>query len=148
MLLKGKNTAFHHLQALCAAHPSFPSSQVSVNLTAQTSDILIVDNEWIFRFPRYGSGLAQMKKEIALLAALKDRLPLAIPEPLYFHLDALLGQAFMGYRKIRGEPLWRETFQGIHAAKILDRLADQFGAFLIALHDVTPADLPNILSRT
>jgi aminoglycoside 2''-phosphotransferase len=62
-----------------------------------------------------------------------------------------VGEAFMGYRKLAGEPLWRETFRTIDDDETLDRLASQLGRFLKELHSV-PAesigcDLPVLDTR-
>jgi aminoglycoside 2''-phosphotransferase len=50
-----------------------------------------------------------------------------------------VGEAFLGYRKLAGEPLWRETFRTIDDDETLERLASQLGGFLKELHSV-PAD--------
>jgi len=130
-----------HIQRI---FPDLEIHQAVLNESGQYSLVLEVDGAWIFRFPRYAQVVEGMKKEVALLAALKDRLPLAIPEPVYVHLEAPAGEAFMGYRRIPGEPLRVETFQAIRDMEILDRIADQLGAFLKALHSLTQADFPDI----
>jgi len=47
-----------------------------------------------------------------------------------------VGEAFVGYRLIPGEPLWRETLRMIDNKEVVGRLAGQVAAFLKALHSV------------
>jgi aminoglycoside phosphotransferase (APT) family kinase protein len=101
--------------------------------------VWLVDEQWVFRFPRRELAIPGVEREIAALAALAPRLPLPIPAPVF------VGRAsdefpwpFFGARHLHGaEPLGLDE----HARA---GLARPFGEFLRALHgaeiDGLPAD--------
>lgn len=101
----------------------------------QFSQVLIVNNTLIFRFPRTDSTARDMIHELAILDQLQGQLPLPIPHPLYRHstADKLI---FMGYAMLPGEPLWRETIDAIQDEMLLNRLARQLADFLKVLHSL------------
>lgn len=147
--MKNEPANIHRLVDLILdVYPELNPGEVEINTEGQNSIVLILNRAWIFRFPKYEHVAALMKGEAALLFGLQERLPLPIPEPRFLHLDAPPGQAFIGYRRITGEPLWRETFQAIRDPKVIDHLADQLGAFLSALHRLSQVDFPGIHLET
>jgi len=87
--------------------------------------VAIVDDEWVFRFPRRSGVEEALELEIVLLPALAPELPVDVPSFEYVSRDPL----FVGYRLIRGEPLVGEDAEGVRA-------------FLEALHALDPARLP------
>jgi aminoglycoside phosphotransferase (APT) family kinase protein len=72
-------------------------------------EVAIVDDEWVFRFPRRGLVAEALEVEIALLPALGPALPVAVPMFEYVSRDPL----FVGYRLIRGAPLVEEDPAGV-----------------------------------
>jgi aminoglycoside 2''-phosphotransferase len=114
----------------------------------QNSDLLLINSgTLVFRFPRYEHVLECMRIEAAVLVALQGRLPLPVPRPLFIQLRAPLGEAFLGYRSLPGEPLAREALGAVRRRETMERLAGQLGSFLQALHSVPyretiPAWLP------
>jgi len=86
---------------------------------------VLVDDDWVFRFPRRPGVEEALEVEIALLPLLAAALPVAVPSFEYVSRSPL----FVGYRMIRGEPLVDEDGEGVRA-------------FLDALHAVDPAGLP------
>ncbi len=112
------------------------------NGNGQYNDILVINTEFIFRFPKYPEALEQLKLEACLQRNIKNNLPLEIPYPLYENMERVqIGTAFMGYRRILGEPLWRGTLEKLHHEPLLDKLAIQLGAFLKALHSIPITDI-------
>jgi aminoglycoside 2''-phosphotransferase len=110
--------------------------------TGQYNDILIINHEYIFRFPKVAESLTHLKGETCLLGRIQKFLPLEIPDPLFENLEgALIGEAFMGYRQIAGEPLWRQTLEALNNELVLDALATQLARFLKALHSIPFDDL-------
>ena len=87
--------------------------------------VAIVDDEWVFRFPRRSGVEEALELEIAVLPALADALPVSVPVFEFVSRDPL----FVGYRLIRGEPFVDEDAEGIRA-------------FLDALHGLDPSELP------
>ena len=88
-------------------------------------EVAIVDDEWVFRFPRRYGVEEALELEIALLPALAPALPVKVPSFEHISRDPL----FVGYRLLRGEPL-------------VDEDADGVRAFLDALHALDPSGLP------
>jgi aminoglycoside phosphotransferase (APT) family kinase protein len=88
-------------------------------------EVAIVDDEWVFRFPRRAGVEEALGLEIVLLPLLAPALPVNVP--LFEHISR--DPLFVGYRLIRGEPLVDEDADGVHA-------------FLEALHAFDPSRLP------
>jgi aminoglycoside phosphotransferase (APT) family kinase protein len=88
-------------------------------------EVAVVDDEWVFRFPRRSGVDEALEIEIALLPAIAPALPVDVPSFEHISRDPL----FVGYRLIRGEPL-------------VDEDADGIRAFLEALHVLDPSGLP------
>jgi aminoglycoside 2''-phosphotransferase len=127
-----------YLQSIRRAYPDLQISSVACNDQGQYNDVLIINAELIFRFPRYAHGLKSLQLESAILSGIQAFVPLDVPHPAYINLkDQAVGEAFMGYRMIPGEPLWSETLQAIDDAATLDALAAQLAGFLRALHCVS-----------
>jgi aminoglycoside phosphotransferase (APT) family kinase protein len=85
-------------------------------------EVLIVDDEWAFRFPRRSGVVAALEVEIALLPELAPTLPCAVPRFEHIVLEPVF---CVGYRAIEGEPLSPDS---THEA------ARDVGLFLSALH--------------
>ncbi len=88
-------------------------------------EVAIVDDEWVFRFPRRAGVEQALEVEIALLPELAGALPVDIPSFEHVSRDPL----FVGYRLIRGSPLGAEDGDGVRE-------------FLEALHAFDPSGLP------
>jgi aminoglycoside phosphotransferase (APT) family kinase protein len=88
-------------------------------------EVAIVDDDWVFRFPRRPAVEEALELEIALLPALAPALPVDVPSFEHISRNPL----FVGYRLIRGEPLVDEDDDGVRA-------------FLEALHGVDASGLP------
>jgi aminoglycoside phosphotransferase (APT) family kinase protein len=88
-------------------------------------EVTIVDDEWVFRFPRRSGVEKALELEIDLLPALAPALPVDIPSFEHVSRNPL----FVGYRLIRGQPLVNED-------------ADGTRAFLEALHAFDVSRLP------
>ena len=132
-----------YLQSIREAYPELPIASAELNVQGQNSDVMVVNGELVFRFPKYPHVLERLKTETAILRGIQRRLPLAVPAPVYGNLEhGALGQAFVGYRMIRGEPLWRDTFRGLDRQEVVPRLAGQVAAFLSTLHSVPVEELP------
>ena len=88
-------------------------------------EVAIVDDDWVFRFPRRPGVEEALRMEIALLPPLATALPVDVP--VFEHISR--SPLFVGYRLIRGEPLVDEDGDGVRA-------------FLEALHALDPSSLP------
>ncbi len=137
------------IQAIQAAYPDFAVQSATFLEDGQYNDVLLVNGRTIFRFPRYAGGLEQLALETKILTAVQPYLPLPVPNPTFVQFaNPVVGQAFMGYERIPGEPLYPAAF-----AQIDDKaaLAAQLAEFLQALHSVpihTLVDEPLPVSDT
>jgi aminoglycoside 2''-phosphotransferase len=138
-----------YLDSIRQANPGFEICTAVLNPQGQNSDVLIVNDRWVFRFPKYEHELHDFRVEIAILAALQGHLPLEIPSPRFVQLeDRPLGRAFVGYALIPGEPLRREILLRLQDEAIHDALAEQLAGFLLALHAFTDKEsIPYPLKR-
>jgi aminoglycoside 2''-phosphotransferase len=128
---------------LTAAYPDLPIASVRLYMAeGQFNDILVVNEELIFRFPRSPHVAAMLAAEADLLVRLQGHLPLPIPYPIYQAREPQTGALrFMGYRMLPGIPLWREAVDTIAEERARDRMATQLARFLSALHTVPVAAL-------
>jgi len=128
------------LQSIRSAYPDLRIASVEFNGDGQNNDVLVVNDEFIFRFPKYMDALKRLRVETAILTGIQGHVSLPVPAPTFVSIEGrAVGEAFMGYRKLAGEPLWRGTFQTIDDDETLERLANQLGRFLKELHSV-PAE--------
>jgi aminoglycoside 2''-phosphotransferase len=118
-----------------------PGAKISMD-GGQYNDILIIDQAFVFRFPKQIEGIKTMVKEIKILNNIRGRLPLLIPDPIYSSDPTqAVGEVFMGYPMILGEPLRREVFNSIDDEAILERFASQLAGFLKVLHNIPYREL-------
>jgi aminoglycoside 2''-phosphotransferase len=130
-----------YLQSIRAACPELEVVSAELNTQGQNSDVVLVNGELVFRFPKYAHVLENLQTETAILQGVRGRLPLPVPDPIYANLEQPVGRAFAGYRMIPGEPLWRDTFRALEGREVVQALADQVASFLKALHSVPVEDL-------
>src|SRR3954471_19159939 len=114
----------NYLAAIHAACPDLRLEQTRLNDDGQNNDVLIVNEELIFRFPRDDEGIERLEREAALLDRIRPAVPLPLPEPGYCSFAArAAGRVFAGYRLLPGEPLWHETVAAIRDPATVRRLA-------------------------
>jgi aminoglycoside 2''-phosphotransferase len=108
----------------------------------QFNDILFINDDLIFRFPRYEESISNFLQEIQILRRLQGSLNLPIPNPIYISSGTSpVGNIFMGYQLLPGRPLFREVLNEIEAESMLESLAQQLASFLYGLHTLSHAKL-------
>jgi aminoglycoside 2''-phosphotransferase len=128
-----------YLRSIRSAYPDLDIASAGFNAQGQNSDVVVVNDEFIFRFPKYAHVIEDLRTETAILEAVRGRVPLPVPDPIFVCLERPVGQAFAAYCLIPGEPLWWDTFRAIENREVVRRLADQVAGFLRALHSI-PVD--------
>lgn len=129
----------------CIRHlyPDLILSKIEPISTGQNNDILLINSNLIFRFPKYRSGIKQLKNEVKKLDMIRERVSLSIPNPVYRNLHQNKTECvFIGYPKIEGEPLSDRIFNKIDDMNIYRKLAKQLTNFLKELHSI-PIDEEN-----
>lgn len=128
-----------HLRRLREAYPALEVTVAEPLGRGDHNEALLVNGTLVLRFARTPQAHEVLARETALLGALADRLPLAIPHPRYGAPD------FMGYERLPGEPLDADTLRALPPAD-QRAIAAQLGAFLRALH-ATPLDAVPQIAR-
>jgi len=80
-------TASLCLDIVRAACPDLPLRSYSFNDRGQNNDVLIVNGEFVFRFPRTARAARQLRVEAAILNHLQARVALRVPNPVYLSLE-------------------------------------------------------------
>lgn len=94
---------------------------------------ILINGEWVFRFPKNQQGADELNKEIQLLPLLRGCVAVRIPEFVYIGMQSD-GTPFVGYRKIQGEILG-EDGMAFFPDDVTDRLALQLADFMNALSE-------------
>jgi aminoglycoside 2''-phosphotransferase len=123
---------------------------VRFGFSGRFNDVIVVNNEILFRFPRYEWLATSLAREVAILRGISNRLGLSIPQATYECANPVGAEAFISYQMIPGTPLWREILESVDT-QTLDALIAQLTSFLGRLHSVPPQeisqDLPNLDAR-
>jgi aminoglycoside 2''-phosphotransferase len=136
----------HAIACIHAAYPALRIERLRLNDEGQNNDVLIVNDDLIFRFPRDDEGIAKLETEVALLGRLRAFVTLPIPEPTYTSFTPrTVGEVFAGYRMLPGEPLWREAVAAMSDLAATQRLATQLATFLRALHGAPANQIADVL---
>ena len=132
-------------ESIAAACPELAIETAELFRAGQNNELILVNGALIFRFPKYQEGIAGLRREQAILKAVRGRLPLETPHYIYCNVDEEeVGRAFVGYRKLPGNLLWREGFAQISEEETVDRLATDIVSCLLTLHaiPVSSVDIP------
>lgn len=90
----------------------------------------VVEGRWIDRRPRRPEVAAALQREVALLGAVADRLPLAVPRPVVVEPDPLCVRHVL----VPGEP--------VEPSALTAADGELMGQFLRVLHATDPAEVP------
>lgn len=101
--------------------------------------ILILDNKYIFRFPRDSYYKKKIKIEMKLLGNLQDSTHVSIPNYKFVVPDKSYG----GYRLIQGTRLTKTAFNKLNK-KSQKKLAKDLSNFLTGLHTITLTEAEEI----
>ncbi|OWA37413.1 hypothetical protein B9G55_04970 [Saccharibacillus sp. O16] len=126
------------MQRLQDTHPEMIITDVQTEHSAQHYFVFTVNSSLVFRFARDREGAEALLLEARfLLPVVRRSVQLPIPEPVYESLDRLEpGYAFIGYKRLDGEPLWPEILETIAGTEAWEDAAQVLVRFLRQLHDV------------
>lgn len=117
------------------------------NDIGQNNDVLIVNNSWVFRFPKYENGIVNLRRETEILKFVKGFVTTPIPNPVYQSFAELKpGKVFTGYKLIDGVPLWKESLTQVKSNELIKGLASQLTDFLIELHSISEDKASEVLN--
>jgi aminoglycoside 2''-phosphotransferase len=117
------------LQRILQVIPDLRISSVRSGDDGLVNDVLIVNEDLVFRFARDDAGCRALEREARLLAFVRPRVSLTVPEAIQRRQDCLV------YRFIPGVPLDRQRLlaQDAPTRKVL---LEQLGTFLHELHSL------------
>lgn len=99
--------------------------------------VAILDEKIVFRFPRTATYRKSFNGELKLLAALKDRTPLPVPDYVYLSKK----KDFGGYKLIKGKELTEARFaRSTNVQK--KRIIRDIAQFLRVMHQINKNILP------
>ncbi|PEA55424.1 aminoglycoside 6'-acetyltransferase [Bacillus pseudomycoides] len=134
-----------YVQYLEKVYPNLDVQTAYVNDIGQNNDVLIVNENIVFRFPKYEEGITKLIAETKLLEKIQNYVSLSIPCPSYQHFQPMEpGKVFSGYHKINGEPFWNRTFLQLSEEE-KSTSAAQLANFLKELHSIPVAEITPIL---
>ncbi|HEX8136485.1 MAG TPA: aminoglycoside phosphotransferase family protein [Pyrinomonadaceae bacterium] len=114
--------------------PEITIESISLNREGLMNDIVIINGEVVFRFPKHEYSFKHLKNESELLRLLRNYISLEIPLPLYDSEDAL------AYQLIPGETLRRDMLMRLPEDD-QQIIADQLAQFFKELHGVPIAEI-------
>jgi aminoglycoside 2''-phosphotransferase len=121
------------IEAIC---PGLVWSSATVNRDGVINDVIIVNDEVVFRFAKGKEGIRMFAHEARILARVRDALSVAVPDPFYTSDDT------MAYRALPGRPLLRAELLSLSDHE-QQQVADAIATMLRQLHAVdTGSDLP------
>jgi aminoglycoside 2''-phosphotransferase len=117
------------------AFPELRFTTATLNDLGEDHAVVLLDDRWVFRFPRSAEVAADGVVERRLLARLQE--VCAVATPRYEHVSA--AGDFGGYPMIAGAELTEDAFAGL-PQEAQARVLGEIGGFLRALHSL-PAGL-------
>ena len=86
-----------YVERIREAYPDLSIERASLAIGLQNNDVLIVNNELVFRFPKHDEAVRGLETECAILNGIKPYITsVQVPAPLYTSLSSDVGQAFVG----------------------------------------------------
>lgn len=136
-----------YMETLHRFYPDFEISSTRIVESGQYNDVIVINEEWVFRFPKYAESIQTLEVENTILEAIQEHVTLTIPNPvMHSQRTFAVGEVFSGYRMIDGTPLYRDVYNGIPGETFKDSIAAQLAGFLNELHAVPrrllPGDIP------
>lgn len=122
------------LDRIREVYPNLEIEKAERNRFGQNNDVIIINDCFVFRFPKYIEGITNLKNEVILLNAISKTITTSIPLPVFLSLDELqAGKAFTGYKLINGNPMWKNELLALNQ-KGLGQVAYQLVSFLKQMH--------------
>lgn len=109
----------------------------------QFNHVLMINNLWVLRIPRFASQLPYLQKEIQVLNRISEKSPISLPNILDYEYENF-DQAFMMYKKIHGEYLTASLFEKLSPG-VQDKIVQRLFSFVVFIHGIQDDDLPGML---
>jgi aminoglycoside 2''-phosphotransferase len=130
----GKVDILHrYTTAIREAYPKLAIEQTALNRDGMHNDVVIVNGNFVCRFPKTDVAKNNLEQEVALHRFLRDKISLTIPQ-----LERVTGD-FVSYPLIEGVPLSRNIVMGLDERTRQSVLA-QLGEFHEQIHGISSAE--------
>lgn len=127
-----------------STYPDLIINEIKINNKGWDNDILIVNNEIVFRFPKTEQVYSKILDELILLESLAKKKPI-LQLPNYELMDSKSSIKGVKYPFLQGRSLSEYTFKDI--SKDPDN-AKRIGDFLTKIHSIVPSELQNTNLKT
>jgi len=119
----------NYLDQIREIQPEIVIETVDLNQDGLVNDVVVINNQWVFRFGKIESAAKILSAEIRVLKLAQPYLSVKIPVPIYESSN------IVGYPYLPGNPLT------LKALRMMDRthqekLARDLGRFLTDLHNI------------
>ncbi|MCF7952505.1 MAG: aminoglycoside phosphotransferase family protein [Spirochaetales bacterium] len=119
---------YEHINQIKRAIPDLKIDDFDINNDGMFNDIIIINQDRIFRFPKFDWILEQMDQEKKCLSLLEDISEMSVPRWTSYG-------NFVGYERIPGEPLSRSIILS-QPKNIQKKWAKQLALFLKQMHSI------------
>jgi aminoglycoside phosphotransferase (APT) family kinase protein len=118
-------------------YPDLATNSISLNQEGLLNDVVIVNDELVFRFAKRDFGYKDPEEEARVLHLLRKYITLPIPVPFYDSHEVL------AYRLIPGETLRRDMLMKL-TEEGQQAIADQLAQFFKELHNVPANEISEL----
>lgn len=116
------------------AYPNLSINTVDYLGEGFDSEAFLVNQAYVFKFPRHARAARNLYKEALILKEIKDQLPLKVPEICFIGKSNKPDQlAFVGHEKIEGVPLTGEILATLPEER-KEEMAKELAEFFKVLH--------------
>lgn len=123
-----------HLERIRKLYPDLPLGKVTLNNDGLVNQVVVVNNERIFRFPRSSWAREALRHEARILDLLGGKVEVTLPYYDYLADDVAT------YELVRGRTLARNLLLRLDEAG-QEGIAEQLALFLRTMHEVPAAEL-------
>lgn len=123
-----KQNKLHYTTMIMTQFPDISIQSVESLGEGFRNYAILVNGDWVFRFPKSQQGADELNKEIQLLPLLVGCVKVNIPQYVYIGKRSD-GNPFVGYRKVQGQILG-EDGMAVFPDDAKDRLALQLAEFM------------------
>lgn len=100
------------------------------------SEAYLVNDEYVFKFPKHQKAANNLYKEAHVLLEIKDKLPITVPGIKFMGKSSKRNSMdFVGYEKIEGCALTQEIFNSLDE-KTKDEMVKELANFFKVLHSI------------
>ena len=116
-------------QRIHDAFPELSIEQISLNEEGLNNDIIVINEELIFRFSKNEYGIRILSNEVKIIELIKKYITITIPNIFYKSFDCI------GYFMICGVALRKDILCEINKERV-ELVAEQLATFIKELHSV------------